>query len=121
LNLSKLENIVVSVYVDDIFISSNNSNALSEILCDIKLVADVSGFPFNEDKEEGSAQSITAFNIRLCRGSMEITDYRLHEFLEVYRSSDNPAVLKGITGYIATVNPAQADFISGCTAVFNQS
>ncbi|EDM48723.1 putative reverse transcriptase [Marinobacter algicola DG893] len=98
----------VSVYMDDIVISSNSDADLSNVLLEIKPLAEKAGFPLNEAKEEGPAEKITAFNIELSNGVLTLTEERLQDFIAAYRESDNFNVISGIVGYVTTVNTGQA-------------
>jgi hypothetical protein len=110
-DLNKEEEFKVSIYMDDIIISSNNQESLSNIIHGIKPIAEQSGFPLNDTKEEGPADKITAFNIELSKGRLSVTKGRLKMFIDSYRQSDNLNVLSGIVGYVTTVNKSQADKI----------
>jgi hypothetical protein len=101
----------VSVYMDDIVISSNSDTGLSNVLREVKPIAEKSGFPLNEAKEEGPAEKITAFNIELSNGVLTLTEERLKDFIAAYRESDNFNVISGIFGYVMTVNKGQAEKI----------
>lgn len=108
-HLSKTPEIAVSIYVDDIIISGNDSLFLKQKLSDIKFAAIKSGFALNPAKEEGPSDKITAFNIELSHEKLKLIDSRFNEFIDEYKSSANPNQHKGIIGYISSVNPTQAD------------
>lgn len=105
--LNMLSEVSVSVYMDDIIISSNDINKLNIIINRIRPIAEFSKFPLNPNKEQGPSDSITAFNIELSKGFFQITEERLEEFKIAYQESDNFNVLNGILGYVATVNQDQ--------------
>lgn len=98
----------VSIYMDDIIISTCDHNLSIKLLSEIKLAAEKSNFQLNADKEEGPSGHITAFNIDLKHGQMKIRDKRLAEFITAYRISINPFQQMGIKNYIASVNSAQS-------------
>lgn len=106
--------ISVSVYMDDIIISSNDIGQLTATLDEIKPISELSKFPLNPKKEEGPAESITAFNIKLSKGALELTNERLATFKTAYRETDDSNILNGIVGYVSTVNQDQASEILQC-------
>jgi hypothetical protein len=108
-NLSTVENIAVSIYVDDIVISGDDVEFLAKTLADIKITAKKSGFTLNSAKEEGPAEKITAFNIELSHGSLRTIDTRFDAFCDVYKSSTSANQLEGIIGYVSSVNTSQSD------------
>lgn len=110
-DLSSMSAYKVSVYMDDIVISSSSDTGLSNVLHEIKLIAEKAGFPMNEAKEEGPAGKITAFNIELTKGVLALTESRLQDFIAAYRETDNFNVISGIVGYVTTVNKGQASKI----------
>jgi hypothetical protein len=61
--LSKVDGVAVSVYVDDIVVSSNCISSLTECLTKLTGVAEKSGFLLNDAKVQGPAMSIIVFNI----------------------------------------------------------
>ena len=100
--------IQVSVYMDDIIISAKSDKFLESVLSTIKDKAEKSGFPLNADKEEGPANSVTAFNIELSHNNLLIEDKRLKEFIVAYWKSQSEHQIFGILGYIDSVNEEQA-------------
>lgn len=105
--LSRNKDVTVSVYVDDIIISSNEELLLNDIMTNIKVSASRSGFNLNEEKEEGPSVKITAFNIELANKSVEITVDRMKQFVDSYENANSENVKKGISGYIESVNEFQ--------------
>ncbi|MEZ0122390.1 MAG: reverse transcriptase domain-containing protein [Candidatus Reddybacter sp.] len=110
--INKKPGFSVSIYMDDIIISSNNIGQLFFILEEIKMISERSKFPLNQKKEEGPATRITAFNIELSKGVLRLTDERLLAFKNAYQKSENLNVLSGIVGYVSTINKTQASEIS---------
>lgn len=109
--LNKLEGngFKVSVYMDDIIISTSLCyEAAEEILDTLRQKAARSKFDLNPDKTVGPAEQITAFNIQLTNGSIEITDERLSDFEVSLMNTGNKYVIDGILGYVRTVCPEQA-------------
>lgn len=103
------ENFIVSVYMDDIIISTCRSMESAEIIRERLIqVADKSGLSLNLNKTIGPAKEITAFNIKLMNGHMEISDERLSDFEKSICESENEYQINGILGYVKTVCPHQA-------------
>ena len=109
--LSKKKQTTVSVYVDDIIISTQSLEEAEHALSRVKAAAERSGFPLNADKEQGPAQQITAFNIELSCSSIALSEERLSQFLKVYLESENEYQKEGILGYIESVNSQQSGYI----------
>jgi hypothetical protein len=106
--LSRQKDIIVSVYVDDIILSSENERLLTDALTEIKIRAARSGFILNTEKESGPAPQVTAFNIELSNASMTIEPLRWAQFVASYREADNDNVREGIQTYVASVNSAHS-------------
>jgi len=106
--LSEQKDIVVTVYMDDIIISANNTTILSEILRRLEEVAEKALFPFNPEKGEGPSDRIKVFNIYLSQGLLEIAEQRFSELVSVYSNSKNDDQKAGIAGYVSSVNTTQA-------------
>jgi len=109
--LAKKSDLTVSVYMDDIIISSNNQHQLEEVLVSVEVAAEKAGFPLNKTKQEGPCDQITAFNILLTENELKITDERLDEFIEAYKASTNPNQKDGIFNYINCINSNQVSFL----------
>jgi len=109
--LAKKSDLTVSVYMDDINISSNNQHQLEEVLVSVEVAAEKAGFPLNKTKQEGPCDQITAFNILLTENELKITDERLDEFIEAYKASTNPNQKDGIFNYINCINSNQVSFL----------
>jgi len=108
--LAKQNDLAVSVYMDDIIISSDNQQQLEEVLVSVEVAAEKAGFPLNKTKQEGPCDKITAFNILLTENELEITEKRLTEFVEAFKASTNPNQKDGISNYINCINTKQASF-----------
>jgi hypothetical protein len=107
--LSKKPDVSVSVYMDDIIISGNNSSALKKIIKEINSVSEKSKFKLNTDKEEGPSKKITAFNIDISYGLLKISDIRFESFISDYEAARSENKRNGIIGYILSVNQKQAE------------
>lgn len=99
--------IMVSVYMDDIIISGNNKDILTNIIKDIDIIAQKSKLPFNENTEEMPNTRVTAFNINLSNNHLEITNDRMREFAEAFILAENDFQRDGIINYIDSVNSSQ--------------
>lgn len=100
----RTDGFTVSVYMDDLIISSATLDGAHKALADIKHHAERSGFQLNSEKEEGPAYKITAFNIDLAASQIAIEPTRLKAFSEALESSSSPHQQLGILGYIKSVN-----------------
>lgn len=110
--LSRLKHrkgLAVSVYMDDILVSSDNHEELLQEMAKIKAVSEKSELPLNEKKQEGPAECVKAFNIKLSQGLLEITPERLQELSDAYLESTNEAQRAGILNYVLSINPNQVD------------
>lgn len=105
--LSHRPSIATSIYMDDIIISSESKKSLTKILGEIKLAAEKSRLFLNPAKEEGPANTVTAFNIHLSYKHLVIKKHRMNQFADVFRASANPHQRKGIYTYIKSVNVGQ--------------
>ena len=111
--LNRQPNVAVSVYVDDIIVSTTlDEAAANEIFEEMNATASASGLEFGPDKLEPPSEQILAFNISLTHGHMEITQSRLERMAYDAISADNGQVVQGILGYIESVSPRQAKIIS---------
>lgn len=106
--LALTKTLTVSVYMDDIQVSGQDINSLEKAKEDLEHLATRSLFRFGENKTQGPSPKITAFNINIETGKLEITADRMAEF--VFRLSNKPTEPErlGILGYINIINPAQA-------------
>lgn len=94
--------------MDDIIISTKDNELLMELSEKVKEVSNKSGFRINPNKQEGPSEHITAFNIELSHGKLEVSKDRMTEFLSVYGDSHSECQKKGIASYVGTVNALQA-------------
>lgn len=99
---------VVSVYVDDIIISVKRLDIAEELLAKIKAASIGSGFALNDEKEEGPAKAITAFNILLSSNDLHVSEARNIEFSEICKSSNNANEVAGVIGYVESINFRQS-------------
>lgn len=107
--LDKNKDTTVSVYVDDILVSSADPELLASISLDLTALTPKSGFVLNADKSEGPASTITAFNIQIESGhQLKIVERRLAELRDQIVNSTSDDERKGVIGNVRSVNPAQA-------------
>lgn len=98
----------ITVYVDDIILSSTDKGYLTDTLYLLKEAAARSRFIVNEDKSEGPTDTLHVFNIKLSQGYMCVTHDRLREFEERLCTNTNLNVSRGIRDYVASINVMQA-------------
>lgn len=112
--LNKLDKrgFTVSVYMDDIIISTTQHIEIAEsVFDDLIQKADRSNFSFNPKKTIGPVESITAFNVNLSSTNLEITNERFRAFKDTFNSSPNINVQEGIRSYIGTISHEQVDLL----------
>jgi hypothetical protein len=101
-------NLRVSVYVDDIIVSSTDESCLGDAVAKLKQLADLASFPINASKTEGPGHGVTAFNIELSHAALQITDARLAELKADYDAAASGYSKAGILSYVRSVNEAQS-------------
>ena len=102
----------VSVYMDDILLSSDSAADLLEAKTQLLQAAEKSSFPINAEKSTEPLQQLAIFNIDIYQQNMSITDERMRSFAQKIIESGDGYVRDGIIGYVHTVNPAQAKTLS---------
>lgn len=110
--LSRNPSVALTVYVDDIIVSTIDAVLLDHVLKDIQDAASKSRFVLNTGKQEGPAAAITAFNIVLAKGSMSVDVERYKRFEEALAEATSEHQRLGIISYVGTVNVAQGIAIS---------
>lgn len=98
----------LSVYMDDIILSSNDAKLLCENIEFLERASLLCGFSFNDAKKQGPSNSITAFNVLISHKHTEITPERMELFRKVMVDG-NDAQARGVIGYVSAVNVNQAD------------
>lgn len=98
----------VSVYVDDIVISSNNLQSLTTLYDNIIEAAIYSKFLINFDKSSKPGEKTTCFNIELKKDHLLITEERMSKFIETLVKSNNHYQKEGILNYISSINIEQS-------------
>lgn len=105
--LNKNPNVELTVYVDDIIVSSSDNELLEQVLDEIQVAADKARFVLNAAKQEGPAAMITAFNVTLTSGNMEVEPERLRLFVDALSIATSEFQRDGIKAYVTSVNPTQ--------------
>jgi hypothetical protein len=93
----------ISVYVDDIIVSSKNSDASEQVEFCEALIANFknSGFPISHEKLVVAEPEIVSFNVQLSKGSTLLTEERVRQFRRQVESNlDSHDALIGISRYI---------------------
>lgn len=111
--LNQLRDVQVSVYVDDIVVSTDSHALTAEVLEQLTAASKKSGLALNTEKQEGPADSITAFNIDLSHLALFIEPERFSKFWNAYTSADSEFRRNGILGYLNSVNAEQATQVLG--------
>lgn len=106
--LHKESDIIITVFMDDIVISSNDQTKLIETSQALKIYARKSGWILNQAKEAIALSQIQAFNTLLSKNCIEITPERFAKFRDAYTASLIPEQREGIQRYIAALNQVQA-------------
>ena len=97
----------ISVFMDDIVMSSNDETVLMQAKEKVKQAANKAGFKLNQYKEQCPSANITVFNINLTSTHLAIEKTRYKELKNNYQHSVNPMVSRGIATYVSTVNMRQ--------------
>lgn len=114
---SKNSGVIVSVYVDDILLSSDDERGLSEAFYRLTLATEKSRFTVNELKMKGPDTSLQAFNIHLRKDEMRVTGEKMKVFESILLNGATPSTSQGILSYIKSVNPGQAAALSQALGV----
>lgn len=97
----------VSIYVDDIIVSTRDAALLEKLYGDVVLAADRSRFILNPAKSTAPSPQISAFNILMSEAQMSIEPTRLSAFASALALGATPSQRQGILGYVNSVCPAQ--------------
>lgn len=106
--LQKHSQIKLSVYVDDILISSTEEGTLEIVNKDLCELIPKSKFVLNTSKSQFSQETVTIFNIDLAYRSLRICDEKFNEFVDKVPGCSEPS-LKGILRYISSINIDQSE------------
>lgn len=99
----------VSVYMDDIILSSDSESQVADARAALEHLAPPSRFKFNADKCQGPSTKVTVFNVKLEQGLLSISDERFDLFATALGDSPSEYVREGILSYVRSVNVTQAD------------
>jgi hypothetical protein len=105
--LNAANGITVSVFMDDIAMSSNDDEALREFEAGLDTVAERSGFTFSAEKTQHCSEEIEHFNCFGTQNFLEVKPERMMQFAEQI-SSTSEAGVKSILAYVRNINLAQA-------------
>ena len=97
----------VSVYVDDIIVSTRDAALLDILYAEVVLAAERSRFVLNPVKSTDPSPQISAFNILVSEAQMSIEPTRLAQFASALASGATPSQRQGILNYVNSVCPAQ--------------
>jgi hypothetical protein len=114
-NINSDKNFVVTVYVDDIIVSSTSETLLEEAHAALCTACERAGFEFNLTKSEGPANSITAFNVFIGNCDMHITQDRLDRFILQMQDSNSLVQKSAIVSYVNSINEEQANNLQALT------
>lgn len=98
----------VSVYVDDILVSSATDDPVNEALNTLRTAAKLSNFLVNEAKSQGPTKSVLSFNVLVQSSHMHITAERLETMSQSVLMHGAGPVSNGILGYVESINEKQA-------------
>lgn len=96
----------VTIYVDDIIISSNDQQRVGEIYDYLCSIINQSNFSISLDKSQNCSVKITSFNCSISQGNMRILEDRMESFRQSY-SNGNSFTREAILRYIDVINTDQ--------------
>jgi hypothetical protein len=99
----------LSVYVDDIIISSDNRIAILDGLNKLVSAAKVAGLSINHAKKVGPSPEVTAFNIRMSQEPLAIIEDRLSVMEQLVNARGAGPASDGVLRYVQSVNDNQAE------------
>lgn len=94
------DRLTVSIYVDDISLSSNDINALFDGYSQVCEAVETAGFSLSPEKSVSPCDSLTVFNCQLQAGKTFVTPDRKGLFL---RKQPSPTQLEGFERYVHSV------------------
>lgn len=101
--------LTLSVYVDDIIISSNSYEMVQQALGELRVAANKSCFAINEAKSGGPSDRMRAFNIDVSATEMKISKDRFEAMCQEVLHHEAGQVSNGILAYVQSVSDFQAD------------
>lgn len=99
----------VSVYVDDIIVSSDCADELRKLRDALWKAADESALPVNLAKSSEVSDVITAFNVVMSAEGLHVSDERMQLFRGQLGATENPDKIAGIINYVKRINAEQSD------------
>lgn len=106
------EEVTVSVYVDDILISSLSANVdLQRILSELIRLARLSRLDLSSEKITGPCSQISAFNIDIGGFGLRINRERLQKMIREITATSSKHARAGVLSYIRSVCPDQARLV----------
>ena len=109
--IHKTSGAAISVYVDDIIISTDDAILCNTLSGMLEAAAGRARFTFNSTKQQGPGTSITAFNIELSNNQLMIESGRLEVFSAALAQAGNEKQRQGILIYINSINPVQSSAV----------
>lgn len=106
--LSHSTSITLSIYMDDILLSSDSIADLQLTINALLEASAIGNFPINQEKLVLPCTALEIFNIELSQHMMKITADRFQEFEDAIRQGSSAEVIHGIISYVHTVNNFQA-------------
>lgn len=106
--LNQVAGTKVSVYVDDIIVSTQDIEAASNAFEKLLDASERSALPLNMEKSTGPSETIVVFNVDLAEESIVVSEKRMGEFLLSYMETENESRREGILGYLRSINVDQA-------------
>lgn len=98
------KSISVSVYMDDIALSSNSFAVLSDAFASTKAALEEEGFRSSKVKEVDAVDSVAIFNCDLSQGSAEVQSSRIEKFESEMRSGESEKAFKDYCASVARGN-----------------
>lgn len=98
----------LSVYVDDILLSSSDEDMLVQEYGGLVAAINQSGFTLNEEKSHGKKITLSAFNINLEDGKMAIKNSRFDEFMDSISVTQEKRS-EAIINYVMRISESQGD------------
>jgi hypothetical protein len=107
------DGVIVSVYVDDVIVSSSCVEQLEWIEARIRESAARSKFALSDSKSSSPGLQISAFNILVSEASMSLEPNRLSEFSAALSAATSGFQRQGILNYVKSVSPSQFETLQG--------
>lgn len=103
--------LTLSVYVDDIIVSGNCPDTLTDAYERLLIAVERSNFELNPQKTHPQKDEIIAFNLKMADGKLSLLEGRLAEFTLLIQTTENPMVRKGVLSYVDKINPIQGTIL----------